>query len=198
MSRFKSPFLWFILLVLGMAVLTMLGPEEKSLGQNVRIVYLHGAWVLTALVAYIASGIVGLVALLTRKSGAHDWSKALGRTATVFWVTYLPLSLWAMQANWNGLYTSEPRFRIAVIFAVGGVLLQVGLSIINHAIATSAANVVFAAALGWALSNTSSVLHPPPSPIFNSGIASIEIFFVVLNLVALLAAYQLTRWWLGK
>jgi hypothetical protein len=198
MSRFKSPFLWFILLVLGMAVLTVLGPEEKSLGQNVRIVYLHGAWVLTALVAYIASGIVGLVALLTRKSGAHDWSKALGRTATVFWVTYLPLSLWAMQANWNGLYTSEPRFRIAVIFAVGGVLLQVGLSIINHAIATSAANVVFAAALGWALSNTSSVLHPPPSPIFNSGIASIEIFFVVLNLVALLAAYQLTRWWLGK
>jgi hypothetical protein len=198
MSRFKSPFLWFILLVLGMAVLTVLGPEEKSLGQNVRIVYLHGAWVLTALVAYIASGVVGLVALLTRKSGAHDWSKALGRTATVFWVTYLPLSLWAMQANWNGLYTSEPRFRIAVIFAVGGVLLQVGLSIINHAIATSAANVVFAAALGWALSNTSSVLHPPPSPIFNSGIASIEIFFVVLNLVALLAAYQLTRWWLGK
>jgi hypothetical protein len=198
MSRFKSPFLWFILLVLGMAVLTVLGPEEKSLGQNVRIVYLHGAWVLTALVAYIASGIVGLVALLTRKSVAHDWSKALGRTATVFWVTYLPLSLWAMQANWNGLYTSEPRFRIAVIFAVGGVLLQVGLSIINHAIATSAANVVFAAALGWALSNTSSVLHPPPSPIFNSGIASIEIFFVVLNLVALLAAYQLTRWWLGK
>jgi hypothetical protein len=198
MSRFKSPFLWFILLVLGMAVLTVLGPEEKSLGQNVRIVYLHGAWVLTALVAYIASGVVGLVALLTHKSGAHDWSKALGRTATVFWVTYLPLSLWAMQANWNGLYTSEPRFRIAVIFAVGGVLLQVGLSIINHAIATSAANVVFAAALGWALSNTSSVLHPPPSPIFNSGIASIEIFFVVLNLVALLAAYQLTRWWLGK
>jgi hypothetical protein len=198
MSRFKSPFLWFILLVLAMAVLTVLGPEEASLGQNVRIVYLHGAWVLTALVAYIASGVVGLFALLTRKSGAHDWSKALGRTATVFWVTYLPLSLWAMQANWNGLFTSEPRFRIAVIFAIGGVLLQVGLSIINHAIATSAANVVFAAALGWALSNTSSVLHPPPSPIFNSGIASIEIFFVVLNLVALFAAYMLTRWWLGK
>jgi len=198
MSRFKSPLLWFILLVLAMAVLTVLGPEEKSLGQNVRIVYLHGAWVLTALVAYIASGFIGLIGLLIRKAGAHDWSKALGRTATVFWVTYLPLSLWAMQANWNGLFISEPRFRIAVIFAVGGVLLQIGLSIINHAIATSAANVVFAAALGWALSNTSSVLHPPPSPIFNSGIVSIEIFFVVLNLVALLAAYQLTRWWLGK
>jgi hypothetical protein len=198
MSRFKSPFLWFILLVLAMAVLTVLGPEEKSLGQNVRIVYLHGAWVLTALVAYIASGFLGLIGLLMRRAGAHDWSKALGRTATVFWVTYLPLSLWAMQANWNGLFISEPRFRIAVIFAVGGVLLQIGLSIINHAIATSAANVVFAAALGWALSNTSSVLHPPPSPIFNSGIVSIEIFFVVLNLVALLAAYQLTRWWLGK
>ena len=198
MSRLKSPFLWFLLLLLGLAVLTVLGPEEKSLGQNVRIVYLHGAWVLTALVAFIAAGFVGLVALLTRRSGAHDWSKALGRAGIVFWVTYLPLSLWAMQTNWNGLYLSEPRFRVAVIFAGTGVLLQIGLSIIHRPFLTSLVNILFAAALVWTLQNTGSVLHPPPSPIFSSGIGSIEIFFVVENLVALLAAFMLARWWLGK
>jgi hypothetical protein len=198
MSRFKSPFLWFILLLLGLAVLTVLGPEEASLGQNVRVVYLHGAWVLTALVAFVAAGFMGLVALVTRKPGAHDWSKALGRTGIVFWVTYLPLSLWAMQANWNGLYISEPRFRVAVLFAGAGVLLQIGLSIINQRSLTSTANLLFAILLAWTLANTDSVLHPPPSPIFSSGIASIEIFFVVENLVALLAAFMLTRWWLGK
>ena len=198
MSRFKSPFLWFILLLLALAVLTVLGPEEKSLGENVRIVYLHGAWVLTALVVFIAAGFMGLVGLLTRRPGAHDWSKALGRTAIIFWVTYLPLSLWAMQTNWNGLYLSEPRFRVAVIFAGAGVLLQIGLSIIDRRSLTSIINMLFAAALVWWLQNTSSVLHPPPSPIFNSGIASIEIFFIVENLVALLAAFMLTRWWLGK
>ncbi|KAF0108165.1 MAG: hypothetical protein FD146_1179 [Anaerolineaceae bacterium] len=198
MSRFKSPFLWFILLLLGLAVLTVLGPEEASLGQNVRIVYLHGAWALTALVAFVAAGFLGLAALLTRHPGAHVWSRALGRAAIVFWVTYLPLSLWAMQANWNGLYTSEPRFRVAVVFAGAGVLLQIGLSIIHRPFLTSLANVLFATALVWTLQNTGSILPPPPSPIFSSGIASIEIFFVVENLVALFAAFMLARWWLGK
>ncbi len=48
MSILKSPFFWFVLAVLTTAGLTALGPEEQSLGSNVRIVYLHGAWVLTA------------------------------------------------------------------------------------------------------------------------------------------------------
>jgi hypothetical protein len=88
---------------------------------------------------------------------------------------------------------SEPRFRIAVIFAIRRVLLQVGLSIINRALPTSAVNVVFTAALGRALSHTSSALHPPPSPIFSSGIPPFAIFFMALNLVVLFAAYQLVN-----
>ena len=198
MSRFRSPFLWFLLLLLALAVLTVLGPEEKSLGENVRIVFLHGAWVLTATVVFIAAGFMGLIGVLTRRPGAHNWSKALGRTSIIFWVTCLPLSLWAMQTNWNGLYLSEPRFRVAVIFAGAGVMLQIGLSIINRQALTSLTNILFVTALAWTLQNSASVLHPPPSPIIGSGIASIEIFFVVENLVALLAAFMLTRWWLGK
>lgn len=198
MSRIKSPFLWFILLLLCLATLTVLGPEEKSLGQNVRIIYLHGAWVLTAIVAFTASGFLGLIGLLTRKQGAHAWSKALGLTGIVFWVTYIPLSLWAMEANWNGLFLSEPRFRMAVILAGAGVLMQIGLSIINRPPLTSLMNVAFAGFVTWMVMTTRDVLHPPPSPIFSSGIASIEIFFIVENLVALLAAFMLARWWRGK
>ena len=52
MSRLKSPFFWFILALLTTAGLTALGPEEKSLGDNIRIVYLHGAWALTAEAAF--------------------------------------------------------------------------------------------------------------------------------------------------
>src|SRR5512135_3167978 len=98
MSRLKSPFLWFILALLTTAALTAIGPEEKSLGNNIRIVYLHGAWALTAEAALGISAAAGLLGILFRRENLYRWSAALGYTGIFFWVTYLPLSLWAMQA----------------------------------------------------------------------------------------------------
>ena len=193
-----SPLLFFFATVLVIAVLALFGPEEQSLGSNVRIVYLHGAWVLAAEVAFAAAALVGLVALVMRRERLHQWSAALGRTGIVFWLTYLPLSLWAMEANWNGLFLAEPRFRLALTFAIVGTLMQVGLWLVNMNWATSLANLVFFVALRVVFSTASNVMHPPPSPIFNSGLWNIIAFFVALNLLAWLAAYFLTRFFLSK
>jgi hypothetical protein len=198
MKWLKSPFFWFLLAVLTTAGLTAIGPEEKVLGDNVRIVYLHGAWVLTAEAALALAGLTGLLGIILRHERLHRWSSALGRTGIFFWVTYLPLSLWAMQANWNGLFLSEPRFRIAFIFAVTGVLLQVGLVLLARPVLTSLANFLFFAALEITLRQADYVMHPPPSPIFSSGILSLQLFFIGVIFLTLAAAYFLTRWWLQK
>lgn len=196
MSKLKSPFTLFLMSVILIGLLALFGPEEKSLGANVRVVYLHGAWVLAAELAFLAAGVAGLLALLTKRDVLHNWSAALGRTGIFFWVTYLPLSLWAMQTNWNGLFLAEPRFRLALIFAVTGALLQAGLWLINTAWVTSLANVVYIVALRVVFAGAENVMHPPPSPIFNSGNYAIIGFFVALILLSLLAAYFLTRWFL--
>lgn len=193
MSRFKSPLTLFFITVIVIALLAFLGPEEKSLGSNVRIVYLHGAWVMTAELALIAAGVAGLVALISRRSVFHQWAAALGRTGILFWVTYLPLSLWAMQANWNGLFLAEPRFRLAAIFAVTGVLLQLGLWLVNIEWVTSLSNVLFILVLRLVFATAENVMHPPPSPIFNSGNYMIIGFFLALIALSLVASYFLTR-----
>ncbi|HLA08366.1 MAG TPA: hypothetical protein VJ022_13035 [Anaerolineales bacterium] len=197
MSKLKSPLALFLLTILIIALLALFGPEEKSLGANVRIVYLHGAWVLSAELAFIAAGLAGLIALITRREILHRWSAALGRTGIVFWVSYLPLSLWAMQANWNGLFLAEPRFRLALIFAVTGLLLQLGLWLINTNWITSFANLLFILALRVIFATADNVMHPPPSPIFNSGNYAIIGFFIVLIVLALAAAYFLTKWFVA-
>lgn len=197
MSKNKAPLILFISAILLIVLLALFGPEERSLGANVRIVYLHGAWVLAAELAFIAAGLAGALALLTKRDPFHRWSAALGRTGIFFWVTYLPLSLWAMQTNWNGLFLSEPRFRLALIFAVTGVLLQVGLWLINTAWITSAANLLFIVVLRLIFSTAENIMHPPPSPIFNSGNFAIIGFFLGLILLTLVAAYFLTRLFLG-
>lgn len=191
----KSPHFHLLLLVIIIGLFSILGPEEKTLGANVRIVYLHGAWVLTAIIALAAAGLAGLAGLVTRRARWHRWSQALGRTGMLFWITYLPLSLWAMETNWNGLFLSEPRWRIAAIFAVTGLLLQAGLALIGLPALTSGANLVFIIALATTLLNVDTVLHPPPSPIFNSGNGRIEAYFIALNLLTLLAAWLIARAW---
>jgi hypothetical protein len=162
----------------------------------VRIVYLHGAWVMAAEAAFIAAALAGLLGLVLRREIFHAWSAALGRTGILFWITYLPLSMFAMQTNWNGLFLAEPRFRLAIIFAVTGVLLQLGLWLFNISWLTSFANIFYIITLRVVFATAQNVMHPPPSPIFNSGNYVIIGFFVGLNLMAFLAAYFLTRWFL--
>jgi hypothetical protein len=196
MTKAKSPLIYFSITVIAIALLTLFGPEEKSLGSNVRIVYLHGAWVMAAEAAFIAAAIAGLLGLVLRKDIFHAWSAALGRAGIIFWVSYLPLSLIAMQTNWNGLFLAEPRFRVAMIFAVTGVLLQVGLWLFNISWLTSLANILYIITLRVVFATAQNIMHPPPSPIFNSGLWNVILFFVELNLLAWLAAYFLTRWFL--
>jgi hypothetical protein len=191
----NSPIFWLFLALAAIAVLTAVAPAEKTLGAHVRVVYLHGAWVWAALAAMIAAALAGLAGLLTRREGLHLWSRALGRSGLFFWITYIPISLWAMESNWNGLFLAEPRFHLAVVFAVVGLLLQVGVTLLENPAWASAGNLLYALALLAALRTTQNVMHPP-APILNSDALRIQVFFAGLFLLALLAASQVARWWL--
>ncbi|MFZ2096406.1 MAG: hypothetical protein WAV05_07185 [Anaerolineales bacterium] len=112
--------IWFLLTILIIGIYTSLGPVEHSLGTHIRIVYLHGAWVWASLAVFLAAGVFAGMGLLTQREAFHSWSGAFGRTGLVFWITYLPLSLSTMQSNWNGLFLAEPRWRLALVFAISG------------------------------------------------------------------------------
>jgi hypothetical protein len=170
-------------------------PLERTLGVNARIVYLHGAWVWVALALFILSALAGLLGLLLQRRGLQTWCQALGRTALFFWITFLPMSLYVMQANWNGLFLDEPRFRIPLNFAIVGLLLQLGLSYFPLAW-TCAVNVGYTVVLLVGMSQTQAVLHPE-SPIFNAGTGDIQIFFAALFGLLLLGGLMLAGLWRG-
>lgn len=186
--------MWLAATLLAIVVFTAIGPAEHSLGTRVRIVYLHGAWVWAAIAAFMAAGVLGGIALLARKTTLHCWSGAFGRTGIFFWVTYLPLSLWAMQSNWNGLFLAEPRWRLALVFGISGLLLQVGLSLAGKPILTSGMNLVYLIVLMVSLMGTENVMHPA-SPILSSDAWRIQVYFFGLVLLTLLAAWQIAGWW---
>ena len=190
----KSPWLWFILALLAAVLLAAFAPLEKTLGANARIVYLHGAWVWAALVGFLLAALTGLAGLLSRRQSVHRWSRALGRTGLFFWLTFLPMSLYVMQANWNGLFLDEPRFRTPLNLAIVGLLLQIGL-VFFPIVWTSLANLMFGVTLFVVMNGIQTVLHPE-SPIFNAGAGEIRIFYIGLLLLLLVAAWQQSRLWL--
>jgi hypothetical protein len=174
------------------AAVASLAPAERVLGVNVRIVYLHGAWVWTALLLFAAAGGLGLAGLFPRRTRAGLLSVGLGRAGALFWVTSLGLSLWAMQTNWNGLYLAEPRWRLAVEFSIIAILLQAAATLIQRVRVASGLNAAFALTLGISLIRTGSVMHPR-APIASSDSISIQVFFAGLLLVVLIASWLLAR-----
>jgi hypothetical protein len=187
-----SALIWLtatLLLILGF---TYIGPAEKILGSNVRIVYLHGAWVWTSLAAFVAAGACGLFGVISQTPTLQHWSRSLGRTGLLFWITYLPISIWAMQTSWNGLYLAEPRFRLAIIFAVVGLLVQSGVTLLENPAWASIGNLVYVIWLILALVNTQNVMHPA-SPILRSNVWRIQVYFTALCVLTFLAAWQIAR-----
>lgn len=191
LAKAKPVYLLPVVLVL-IALFALVGPAEAELGTNVRIVYLHGAWVWTALAAFGGGALAGIVGLISRRPSWLGRSKVLAQTGTIFWVTYLPLSLWAMQANWNGLYLLEPRWRIAIDYALIALLLQTAILLMQFPIVTGLLNIGFSGGLFWSLSRAEQVMHPP-SPIASSGSALIQLYFVGLVLLCLLAGWLLSQ-----
>jgi hypothetical protein len=172
------------------AITFILGPSDRALGGNLRLILLHGSWVWTGMILFAASALTGLAALITRRTYLHDGSLALGRAGLVFWLTYLPMSLVVMQMNWGGFYFDEPRWRIPFSFAVVGLLLQVGLLLLDQRNVASVANLLFGGTLRYSLRSAGTVLHPE-APLAQSGL-SIQVYFYFLLALAILFGIQIS------
>lgn len=188
-----SPWLQLSILLALIAVVTLFSPMERTLGSAARLVYLHGAWVWSGKLAFAAAAVAGLFGLLLHRIGWQRASRALGYSGLVFWVTYLPMSLWVQQLNWGGIFWDEPRWKVPLALGITAVLLQAGVAVIDDLRVTSVANIVFGAALWYFLNQVQNVLHPD-SPILTSDAVRIQIFFFLLLFLSIIFGVVLSRY----
>jgi hypothetical protein len=184
-----------LLLTLGLIILVaLLGPMEKTLGSNLRLIFVHAAWVWTGKLAFGLSAIAGLLALIFFKQ--QRWvqaSRSLAYTALFFWLTYLPMSLIVMQVNWGGFFFDEPRWRVPFLLGIIAVLLQGGLWVFNNDRLTAMGNLLFGIALWWQLGGVVNILHPE-NPIAQSGSVTIMGSYTLILILTILLGAQLTLW----
>ncbi len=190
-KSFRAAWIGLLLTALAIALVSWFAPLERTLGGNSRLVYFHGAWVWAGKIAFGAASVAGLLGLVKRSQRFHRLSLALGRAGMVFWLTYLPLSLYVQQVNWGGIFWDEPRWRVPLMFGIAGLLLQIGLALMDDLRLSSAANLIFGVALWWFLGSIQNVLHPD-SPILQSNAVDIQVFFFILLALSLVFGGLLT------
>jgi hypothetical protein len=180
-------------------LVTLLGPREQSLGAVARIVYIHGALVWVAMLTFAVAGLLGIFGLLATLDLApaleklHKWSRAAGRVALLFWIGYLPLSMWAARAAWGHVFLEDPSFQNAFRILAVALIAQVIIWLRpNPSWLAGLLNAGVSAFMIFQLASTQKLMHPQ-SPIGDSNSLLIQLYFYLLSALCALLAFLVGR-----
>lgn len=174
-------------------VLAWLSPAEATLGQAVKLVYVHAALMWVAFGLLSVGAILGLLFIVLRRRSLSAWSYGSTATAVALLLTTGLLGSLTAQVTWGGINWSEPRLLMLgeILLAGLAVLAVAGLS--SSALLQSASNILFAIVAWTLLFRTELVIHPD-SPIFSSESLAIKIFPLLITASLAFAALQTARY----
>ncbi len=174
-------------------VLAWLSPAEATLGQAVKLVYMHAALMWVAFGLLTLGAILGLLFLVLKRRSLSAWSYGSTATAVALLLTTGLLGSITAQITWGRMNWTEPRLlMLGEILLVGlAVLAVAGLS--SSAALQSATNILFASVAWGLLLRTELVMHPD-SPIFKSESLAIKVFPLLITASLAFAALQAARY----
>ncbi len=180
-----------------LAVLLILSPAERQLGNLIKVIYLHGALARVGLYALMLAGLPALVYLVRPRPALLRWSNALQAAGMIVFVVHFALSVIPTHETWGvWIAFDEPRTRMSLqIIGVGLLVI-----IVRHLIAdrrfSAIANLLLGAAV-LLLNLRTGVLRHPLNPIGDSTSSAIQLYYAgILLTCATLTA--LLAWWLSQ
>lgn len=178
------------------SIVVWLAPAERTLGQGIKIVYIHVPLIWTGMLGLAATGVLGLLLALTARAGIRSWTQTVGWVTLGVLLAALATGMLAARINWGGVFWDEPLMimlvRTILVFAtahlLGGWLpwKRAGGMLVAGAALFILTGIRF----------TPQVLHPG-NAIASSASAEIRLTFMGLFALCLLAAawivWQLRR-----
>lgn len=181
-----------------LAALLTLSPSEKTLGDVVKLVYLHGALVRTGLLAFTVAGALGAAALIMRADIAARWSESVGHAALVVWTVYVLSSMVVTYLAWGvAIAWSEPRVQASAHIFLATVAFWILSYLLQSNRATALLNVVLAV-LAWVRVRSAGVVIHPVDPIGGSASVAIATFYAGIVLCVILLACELVLWFRAR
>lgn len=194
--RLSATALGIVALLAALVALVLLSPAEATLGNVVKIVYLHGALERVATFAYLGAGALGIGYLASKRERLGAWAQACAEIAILFWIAQFVVSLPAQVLAWGGITWDEPRVMSATWILAFTTTIYIVARWMGGTVWMSAAAFANALILGLILRGAINILHPF-NPIFGSDSVAIKFFYTAMVLVtaalASLLAYERAR-----
>ncbi|HJW83997.1 MAG TPA: hypothetical protein VJ754_06805, partial [Anaerolineae bacterium] len=121
-----------LILAAAIVLVALASPPDQTLGDLVKVVYVHGAVIQVALVTFVSAGLAGLAYLATGRAAFYEWSQALERAGLVLWIPYVVTSLVTMVQAWGGIAWFEPRWVFALQILIAAPLTQAAGALIKN------------------------------------------------------------------
>ncbi len=169
------------------AVLLILAPEEATLGQGIRSVYVHVALIWVGMAGFVIAGLLGLVLLVTGRERLFPWMRTIGWVGVGFFAAGLAMSAIASRVNWGAVFWAEPRMRSSTTSLAIALIIMATMGWfpwlrVRGAMVTAVPLITY-----WLTVRTELVLHPD-NPIRTSESVGIQATFVGLFVLVGLAA----------
>ena len=186
---------WPLLLICAAAALGVLAlmPAEKTIGQVIRVVYLHGALSRAGLVGFIAAGVAAAAYLIRPRPAVIRWAEALLFSGWGFWTAHFLVSMPATRLTWGPwIAWGEPRVTMTLEIMAAGLVVILVTRLLNEPRFTAAAIALLALAV-IVLSAQTGVIRHPLDPIGASPSARLRLIYLFL-LAPVIGSMALIAW----
>jgi heme exporter protein C len=179
------------------ALILVLMPAEKTLGQVIKIVYLHGALSRAGMVGFWAAGMAGLLYLIRPRPALARWTPALLLSGWSFWAAHFIVSMPATRLTWGPwIAWGEPRVTMTLQVLLAGFVVVLITRLVKDLRFTAGAAALLAAAVALLVGQT-GVLRHPLDPIGTSPSAVLRLVYLLL-LIPIIGSMLLLAWRLAQ
>ena len=169
------------------ALIVIFGPDERTLGNGIKSVYVHVPLTVIGRLALTLTGIFGAVALLTARASISRIAQIVGWTGLALLSAGFMVSLYSSYDNWGAIFWDEPRTKAVMQVIALTLIVQVLVSWRPPVRVRGLLHALMTIGMTWLLTNADLVLHPE-NPITTSNATDIQITFSVLILLCLASA----------
>ncbi len=169
---------WLVLsgLLLAVVFVLRLAPEEATLGQGIKTVYIHVALTWTGMAGFVAAGLLGLLVIATGGQRFAAWMQTLGWVGFGFYAAGVAMSALASKVNWGNVFWQEPRMMAALNGLAVAVIVLAANIWIPWVRLRGLLQAILPVIIFWLTASAPLLLHPR-NPITTSDSLGIKLAF---------------------
>ena len=175
-------------------LLAWLAPSEATLGDAVKLIYVHAALMWVGFGYLTIGGITGASYVIWRRDAFINWSYGSSFVGVALLLATGILGAFSAKITWGAVFWAEPRMAMLGRILFAAVIAGLAGRISGSKILGGAADFGLAV-LAWVLViRTERVIHPV-SPIFSSDSTAVKVFPLLITATIAFAGLQLVRYW---